>query len=625
MNSELEKKGTELAYADDRTITAGPANELVNPDQEPDLTGKFFANKYEIIEVLGKGGMSTVYKARHTSMSKIVALKVLQTHLANDPLSLARFKQEASACSKLTHAGIAAVYDYGEGDNMPYIVMEYVEGATLSQLIRHENVLSEERFLHIFQQVSSALVHAHEQGVIHRDLKPSNIMITCRDGNDQVKILDFGIAKLVDASETAQHLTQTGELFGSPLYMSPEQCSGSRIDARSDVYSLGCVMFEALTGDVPFRGASVVETIHKHVSSSPPSLTAPQLSEYTKQKIELIILRCLAKNPNERFASMSALETELRSLGQRASGGFFNRIGGAWDLAAAKRRAASSSKMGALVGALVACFVSIVLLGYGIYQNHEDLNKLRLSRQVLFKVVYAQNKIYGVAEGARDYMSAAMLHPERIESRRRTFESCCRKLSDSLASLDKAIEAADAGSAIALKESKNYQRTLMKSIDEVKIGAHDMERMGDYGGINVGPRQITIVMRLSEVCAQGANLLNALVLEVKQQEQLQMRKLEEAQMRLAILGASCVLINGALLAYLVVYFKRGTQRRLAKLAENAAFLSRRRAESIRSSNERDAVQDLDNVLHELAAALNDAEAREKALLEQLNTDPKLER
>jgi hypothetical protein len=449
-------------------------------------------------------------------------------------------------------------------------------------------------------------------------------MITRRDGNDQVRILDFGIAKLVDASETAQHLTQTGELFGSPLYMSPEQCSGSRIDARSDIYSLGCVMFEALTGDVPFRGSSVVETIHKHVSSSPPGLIAPQLSEHAKQKIELIILRCLAKKTDERFAGMSALEEELLSLGQRASGGFFNKIGGAWDLAAAKRRAASSSKMGALVGALVACFISIVLLGYGIYQNHEDLNKLRLSRQVLFKVVYAQNRIYGVAEGARDYMSAAMLHPERIERKRNIFETNCRKLSDSLAALDKAVETANAGS-VTLKVSKSYQKTLMKSIDDVKMRAQDIERMGDYGGINIGPRQIAIVMRLSEICDEGANVLNALVLEVKQQEQLQMKKLEEAQMRLAVLGASCVLINGALLAYLVVYFKRGTQQRLAKLAENAAFLSRRRGESITSSNERDAVQDLDNVLQELAAALNDAEAREKALLEQLNTDPKLER
>lgn len=623
MKKSEQQQEEELAFLEERTVTSGSAIGQIQGLAQ-DLTGQLFADKYEIIEVLGKGGMSTVYKARHQAMSKTVALKILQTHLAQDPLSLRRFKQEASACSKLTHPGIAAIYDYGEGDKMPYIVMEYVEGVTLSQLIRNEGVFSEERFLDIFQQVCSALTHAHEQGVIHRDLKPSNIMITRKDGKDHVRILDFGIAKLVDASETAQHLTQTGELFGSPLYMSPEQCTGTQVDARSDIYSLGCVMFEAISGDVPFRGGSVVETIHKHVNSSPPGFTASQLSELTKQKMEWIILRCLAKNPDERFASMAALETELRSSGQGSSGGLFGRLGGAWDLAAAKRRAASSSKIGALIGALVACFISIVLLGYGIYQNQQDLNKLRLSRQVLFKVLYAQNRIFGVAEGARGYMSAAMLTPEKIEKRKRVFETSCRKLRDSLAALDKSLEAAKNASAFSIQQSKDYQKTLMSSVDDIKLGASDLERMGDYGGINIGRKQIAIVMHLSKICEKGANMLDVLVLEVKNQEQLQMKKLEESQLRLAFLGASCVIINAALLAYLVVYFKRGTQQRLAKLAQNAAFLSRRRGDVGALSERRDDVEDLDNVLHELASALSDAEAREQALRVQLKeTDPKL--
>lgn len=626
MSSDLENKEAEWAFDEERTVTSGAlimadfANEAAQ-----DLTGQFFVNKYEIIEVLGKGGMSTVYKARHLAMSKTVALKVLQTHLAKDPLSLRRFKQEASACSKLTHAGIAAVYDYGEGDNMPYIVMEYVEGITLSEYLRNEGSFTEERFLDIFQQVCSALEHAHENGVVHRDLKPSNIMISKVDGKNLVRILDFGIAKLLgDTSETAQHLTQTGELFGSPLYMSPEQCTGGQIDARSDIYSLGCVMFECLNGDVPFRGGTVVETIHKHVSSSPPGLNAPQLSEQTKQKLELVILRCLAKNPVERFANMSAIESELRSLSLNATGGLLRRLGGAWDLAAAKRRAASSSKMPLLIGALGACFVSIVLLGYGIYQNNEDVNNLRLSRQVLFKVVYAQNRFFGVAESARNYMSAAMLHPDSIARKQKGFEIECRKLRDSLNSLDKAIKAADKSSALVLDPENKYEAVLSRNVDQMKLSAEQLSAMGSYGGINVGPRQVAIIMHLSEVCQEGGAVLSRIMLEVKQQEQKQMLQFEQTQLRLAVLGASCVLINGALLAYLMVYFARGTQQRLNKLAQNAAFLSRRKNETLAAPSQHDDVEDLDNVLHELAAALNDAEAREKALLEQLQeTDPKL--
>lgn len=231
---------------------------------EDTLEGGIFADRYEIIARLGGGGMSTVYKARHTHMDKIVAIKVLQTNVGNTAESIKRFQLEAKATSKLEHPNVISIFDFGVNeDGRPYMVMEYLEGVSLSDLLDKKGRLPVNGLKEIFVPVCEGLTHAHQNGIVHRDLKPGNIMLAkTQNGGVNVKIVDFGLAKLVNSE---QKLTQTGETFGSPLYMSPEQCLGKQLDQRADIYSLGCVLFECLTGQPPFVGASVIDTFNKHL------------------------------------------------------------------------------------------------------------------------------------------------------------------------------------------------------------------------------------------------------------------------------------------------------------------------------------------------------------------------
>lgn len=196
------------------------------------LLGTVFAERYKVLSVLGRGGMSIVYKAKHTLMDRIVAIKLLQASLVSDPQSLSRFQREAKAVSALNHPHVILVYDFGVADNgLPYLVMDYLEGQSLSDVIKDQGHISVSRCANIFLQSCEALQHAHGKGVLHRDLKPSNIMLVNNEGTtDFVKIVDFGIAKLINPGEESQRLTQTGEVIGSPLYMSPEQLMGRELD-----------------------------------------------------------------------------------------------------------------------------------------------------------------------------------------------------------------------------------------------------------------------------------------------------------------------------------------------------------------------------------------------------------
>src|SRR3984885_12278252 len=206
---------------------------------------QILAGHYQIISLLGSGGMSEVYQARHQLLDKLVAIKILRPSLNIHPGSIRRFQQEAQAVSSLDNQHLIKVYELAVlGDSRPFMVMEYVDGMTLAQHLRIQGQLTLDEALELFLQVCDGLAHAHENGVLHRDLKPSNIML--RADTKKIKILDFGIANLI--GKETQTLTGSGEIFGSPPYMSPEQGSGKRVDARSDVYSLGCVFFEALTG-----------------------------------------------------------------------------------------------------------------------------------------------------------------------------------------------------------------------------------------------------------------------------------------------------------------------------------------------------------------------------------------
>lgn len=283
------------------------------PLQQDQFVGTKLADRYFIESVIGHGGMGVVYKARHELMDRTVAIKMLLSQLISDSLSVKRFQQEAKAASRLKHPNVITLYDFGVSPSgQPYLVMDYLQGVSLADVIKKDGHVGVDRSIKIFKQACSALQHAHQQGVIHRDLKPGNIMlIETEDEKDFVKVVDFGVAKLMAGEDEAQRLTQTGEVCGSPVYMSPEQCMGQKLDARSDVYSMGVVIYEALTGRLPLLGKSMVETMSKHISEMPPAFNAVRPDLYIPERLETVVFRALAKNPDDRLQSMEALEQEL--------------------------------------------------------------------------------------------------------------------------------------------------------------------------------------------------------------------------------------------------------------------------------------------------------------------------
>lgn len=268
--------------------------------------GAALSEHYDLLEEIGSGGNGIVYKARHRLLNYIVAIKMLRANRLEQKI-IRRFNQEAKAISTLDHATIVKLKDYGLTElGQPYMVLDYIPGITLSAYLESNMSLPVKEFLKVFAQCCEGLQHAHDAGILHRDLKPSNIMFT---DDFKVRIVDFGIAKIIDLADQAAGLTKTGEIFGSPKYMSPEQASGKRVDHRSDIYSLGIVMFEALTGSVPFSGNSTIEVLTSHINAKPPSMAS--LNPHISNQLHEIVSKCLIKDPSERFQSMNDLRTAL--------------------------------------------------------------------------------------------------------------------------------------------------------------------------------------------------------------------------------------------------------------------------------------------------------------------------
>ena len=272
--------------------------------------GKVLDNKYEILALLGRGGMGSVYRAKHLLLNIEVALKTLDYEHIGDISSSRRFETEAKAAFTLEHPGLVKVHDYGVlEEGYPFFVMELVNGQTLQALIRDRGQLSLEEVSLVFPQICFSLAHAHERQVVHRDIKPANIMLVddvALSEEGSVKILDFGIAKIVGSERgEMQTLTQTGEIFGSPSYMSPEQCSGAAVDQRSDVYSVGCVLFEALTGTPPFAGVNALRTMMLHVNDTAPLLREAALGREFPDALEQVVSKMLAKEPSQRYSDIS--------------------------------------------------------------------------------------------------------------------------------------------------------------------------------------------------------------------------------------------------------------------------------------------------------------------------------
>ncbi len=304
-------------------MTSDQIEETTGSPKDP-LIGTTFSEKYQIISRIGEGGMSVVYKARHIFMKKLVAIKMLQAHLMGKTNSIIRFQKEAEAVATLDHPNLIHVWDFGVSDQgQPYLVMDYLEGSSLSDLLQTQGSLPISRALHIFQQTSEALFQAHTKGIVHRDLKPSNIMITKHDDDlDFVRIVDFGIAKMLPQEGEEHHqLTQTGEIFGSPLYMSPEQCSGAQLDARSDIYSLGCVIYESLTGQPPFKGNNPMGTIHLQLTQVVKPLVIPGCDARVRTHLDSVVFKAMEKDPIKRYQSMVELNQDLQRIGQDAATG----------------------------------------------------------------------------------------------------------------------------------------------------------------------------------------------------------------------------------------------------------------------------------------------------------------
>lgn len=371
---------------------------LVHGDKLP--TGEIVAGKYRIESVVGSGGMGTVYRVTNIFFEKEFALKVLDTKCAPNAVLVKRFQNEAKAAFSLNHPNLVKVHDFGifEG-GAPYLVMDLVVGETLADLIKKKTVVSFDQYLPILEQICAALYYAHSNSVIHRDVKPANIMLSYTP-TLSVKILDFGIAKIVnEEAGQLQELTRTGEIFGSPLYMSPEQCSGGVIDHRTDIYSLGCVSYEALTGAPPHVGVNALRTMMLHQTTAVVPLSEASLGLQFSPECEHVVATMLAKEPSERYSDARAIVAELNPS---AHDQFFVPQKRSAPLAKEKPKSAISLNPGQLLGLVVGVMAATAIGTYFV------VNSL-LPKQVIYKQADGVPAPAAQADAARDKESVSAL------------------------------------------------------------------------------------------------------------------------------------------------------------------------------------------------------------------------
>jgi serine/threonine protein kinase len=316
-DGKMSAKFWKLKQADSSTIFTTVVTEPSRgaPNSIGLVPGATIGGAYKIIELIGRGGMGEVYLARHETLGKKCALKVIPPEEVTS-IGWQRFQLEARAVAKLDHVNLVRVTDLGIHDGcLPFYAMDYVEGKNLAELLAERGPIPLITMLEIFMQVCDGVECAHRSGILHRDLKPANIMVaTTRSGTTQAKVLDFGLAKLTGHDRNKQSLTAVGDVFGSPFYMSPEQCNGDKLDDRSDIYSLGCTMFECLTGRPPFAGDLATTVFFGHLEADPPSLETIVGPGRYPASMEIVLAKLLRKNPVERYQTLVELRGDLEKV-----------------------------------------------------------------------------------------------------------------------------------------------------------------------------------------------------------------------------------------------------------------------------------------------------------------------
>ena len=295
---------------DDESLTCAEDDTVLLPITQDLLLGRVIEGKYEIQELIGAGGSSSVYRAWQAELSRMVAFKLLRTDLVSSAEKIQRFGTEARLSSRLIHKNVCTVYDFGIlASGQPYLVLELVEGKSLAKVLKEEGILSVSRAVHLLKEVATGLKEAHVKGIIHRDLKPSNIMVVNVAGNESVKLIDFGLAKTFDL-DLEDQIASSGYMVGTPSYMSPEQVLGQTLDTRTDIYSLGCVLYEMLTGKKAVDGATAFEIMSKHVQTGPDRMEELTIPD----ELQALTFKCLQKDPQKRCQSMQEVADVLGGI-----------------------------------------------------------------------------------------------------------------------------------------------------------------------------------------------------------------------------------------------------------------------------------------------------------------------
>ena len=309
-------------------LAAAPARHALPPPNHP-LIGRSLNSRYLIEQKIGEGGFGSVFRGRQVATGRPVALKVLHPHNVSDPTVVARFRREAEACSRLTDPHTVTIYDFDRTDDgILYLAMELLRGRPLQDLQREEGPLAPARVVEILDQAAQALGEAHEKGIVHRDMKPENLMIETRDGTDAVKVLDFGIAKLAGSGKPAPALTAIGQTLGTVEFMSPEQLRGQPLDGRSDIYALGMMAYEMLTGTLPFKPVrGPTDIINFHLKTPPPPPSSMRTDLKIPRAIDRVVVKMVAKERSDRHLDTHELRQHLQAVRRSLEGSSFASVG----------------------------------------------------------------------------------------------------------------------------------------------------------------------------------------------------------------------------------------------------------------------------------------------------------